>query len=86
MMHIDQRTEELKNDIERFVEDFKEDIENISVSRHLDKLLLKMKELDENQYNQIIKNKNYVERPGITAFPHLLNKKRIIKNEKIYRN
>ena len=85
-MHIDQRTEELKNDIERFVEDFKEDIENISVSRHLDKLLLKMKELDENQYNQIIKNQNYVERPGITAFPHLLNKKRIIKNEKIYRN
>ena len=85
-MHIDQRTEELKNDIERFVEDFKEDIENISVSRHLDKLLLKMKELDENQYNQIIKNKNYVERPGITAFHHLLNKKRIIKNEKIYRN
>lgn len=57
MMHIDQRTEELKNDIERFVEDFKEDIENISVSRHLDKLLLKMKELDENQYNQIIKIK-----------------------------
>ena len=76
MTHLDEKIETFKKDLELFIEDFREDIENLSTAMNFDKLLVKMKELDENQYNMIIKNRKYIERRIITAFPHLLNKKR----------
>lgn len=72
MAHIEERIEDFKKDVEMFIED----MENVSTREHFERLLENMKSIDEEQYQQLVKNKKYVEKRILSAFPHLLNKGR----------
>ncbi len=75
MAHIEERIENFRKDIENFKEELMKEDYSLKSSRYrLELLLERIKELDEDQYYQILKNRKYVEKRVLKAFPHLLKK------------
>jgi uncharacterized membrane protein len=75
MAHIEEHIEHFVNDFEMFKELIKEDLYSSTSPRvRFDTLLDKIKEYDDQQYQEMYSNRKYVEKRILKSFPYLLTK------------